>query len=171
MPDFDSLKFRQVMGRFATGITVVTTAHEGETHGMTVNSFMSVSLEPPLVLVSVDHRAKMHQVLPLSQRYGVSILDEHHEVFSRHFAGRPIEGLHIPFAWVQGVPLIAGALAFIVARVVDAHLAGDHTLYIAEVEYLDFRDGAPVLYYAGQYRRLSPSVETVADAPEIMAWL
>jgi flavin reductase (DIM6/NTAB) family NADH-FMN oxidoreductase RutF len=74
MESFDIPGFRRTLGRFATGVTVVTTIHDGETHGMTANSFTSVSLSPPLVLVSVDNRARMQGVLAKSARYGISVL-------------------------------------------------------------------------------------------------
>jgi len=93
----DPRQFRNALGRFASGVTVITTEHEGRTHGMTANAFVSVSLDPPLVLVSVDNRAQMHQLLALAPRYGVSVLAEDQEMLSNHFAGRATEGLQIPF--------------------------------------------------------------------------
>lgn len=90
----DKREFRNTLGRFATGVTIVTAVEEGNVHGMTANAFMSVSLEPPLVLVSIDHKAKMHQILPKTRVYGISILREDQEAVSQHFAGRPME--HTP---------------------------------------------------------------------------
>ncbi len=150
----DSLEFRRALGRFASGITVVTTEHEGSVHGMTANAFVSVSLDPPLVLVSVDNHAKMHEILPLSGRYGISILRDSQEDLSRHFAGRPRNGTEVSFTRRNGVPLLEDALAHLACGVVDTHPAGDHTLYIGRVDYLDYRDGAPLLYYTGAYRHL-----------------
>jgi flavin reductase (DIM6/NTAB) family NADH-FMN oxidoreductase RutF len=150
----DPLDFRRTLGRFASGITVITTRHEGDVHGMTANAFVSVSLDPPLVLVSVDNRARMNEVLPKSGRYGVSILSDRQEDMSQHFAGRPKEGVEVPFIEREGIPLIDGALAHLVCEVVDEHPAGDHTLYIGRVEYLDYHDGAPLLFYTGTYRNL-----------------
>ena len=92
-PPFDSRQFRNALGRFSSGVTIVTTSHNGQAHGMTANAFVSVSIDPPLVLVSVDHRAAMHNFLPESKRYGVSILAERQEQLSNHFAGRTVEGL------------------------------------------------------------------------------
>ncbi len=150
----DPLEFRRTLGRFASGITVVTTVHEGETYGMTANAFVSVSLDPPLVLVSVDNRARMHKILPQSKRYGVSILSDKQEDFSQHFAGRRKEGTEVPFVEINGIPLLEGALACLVCEVVDTHPAGDHTLYVGQVEYLDYQDGAPLLFFTGAYRNL-----------------
>ena len=150
----DPLEFRRTLGRFASGITVITTTHEGEVYGMTANAFVSVSLDPPLVLVSVDHRASMHRILPKSKRYGVSILNNEQEYLSQHFGGRPREDADIPFVWTSGMPLLEGALAHLICEVVDEHPAGDHTLYIGRVEYLDYASGAPLLFYTGAYRHL-----------------
>jgi len=148
-----SRELRRAFGRFASGVTVVTTQHEGATRGMTANAFVSVSLDPPLVLISVDHRSHMHQVLPLSKRYGVSVLAAEQEAISDHFAGRPVQP-KIEFVEQMGMPLIAGALAYFVVEVVDMHSAGDHTLYIGRVEHFEAREGAPLLFYSGKYEHL-----------------
>ena len=147
-------EFRNVLGRFASGVTIVTTELDGQIHGMTANAFMSVSLDPPLVLVSVNRRANMHHLLASSGCYGVSILSVAQQVVSNHFAGRPVEGLTVSFVRKCNVPVVDGAVAHLIARVVDQHEAGDHTLYIGQVEYLDCRDGQPLLFYAGKYRQL-----------------
>jgi len=121
---------------------------------MTANAFVSVSLSPPLVLVSVDNRATLHRLLPVTGRYGVSVLAENQEKLSNHFAGRSIEGLHIRFTERRGVPLLEGAVAYFVVRVIDAHTAGDHTLFIGEVEHFESRDDRPLLFYSGKYQQL-----------------
>jgi flavin reductase (DIM6/NTAB) family NADH-FMN oxidoreductase RutF len=151
---FDSRQFRNALGRFASGVTVVTTQYEDRPHGMTANAFVSVSLNPPLVLVSVDNRATMHRLLPMTGRYGISVLAEGQENLSNHFAGRSVEGLHIRFTERLGVPLLEGAVAYFVVRVVDAHTAGDHTLFIGEVEHFEARDDRPLLFYSGKYQQL-----------------
>ncbi len=156
-PAIDSRAFRDTMGRFATGITVVTTVVENAVHGMTANAFLSVSLEPPLILVSVDRRARMHGFLERSGRYGVSILSAQQQAYSQHFAGRPVEGLELKFVWVHDMPLLAETLGHMVATVVEAHPAGDHTLFIGRVEYLRAFDGEPLIFFRGQYRHLEPS--------------
>ena len=153
--------FRETVGRFASGITVTTTVHEGEVHGITANAFVSVSLDPPLVLVSVDNQTKMHQLLSQTGRYGVSVLAEEQRAISQHFAGQPQEGLEVPFVWHDGLPLLEGSVAHLACRVVDAHPAGDHTLYIGRVEYLDHRDAAPLLFYTGNYQNLDVQVKEV----------
>ncbi|MBC7814317.1 MAG: flavin reductase family protein [Burkholderiales bacterium] len=161
----DSRQFRTCCGRFTTGITVVTTKVDDTVHGMTANGFMSVSLEPPLIAISLGHNTRLHQFMPQSMRYGISILDESQLAISNHFAGRPDDTLKIPFIEKVGMPLLDGALAHLVARVVDAHEAGDHTLYIAEVEYLNYADGRPLVYYAGGYNQLKADPK-----PEHMSW-
>lgn len=121
---------------------------------MTASAFVSVSLEPPLVLVSLDNRSYMHKILPSVGRYGISVLDEKQERISNHFAGRTVEGIRIRFVTEKDVPLLEGAVAHFVVEVIDAHLAGDHTLYIGRVEYFEAHEGKPLLFYAGQYQRL-----------------
>lgn len=156
---FDPREFRNVMGRFATGVTVITTEVDGQPHGMTANGFMSISLEPPLVLISVGNKARLNSLLPRSRRYGVSILSAEHEIYSRHFAGRPVEGLHIPFVRKKDLPVLADSIACIVANVVEIFPGGDHTLYLGQVEYLEYQEERPLLFYAGKYRQLDPTAE------------
>lgn len=151
---FDARQFRNALGRFASGVTVVTTQHEGRPHGMTANAFVSVSLNPPLVLVSVDNRATMHRLLPITGRYGVSVLAENQEILSNHFAGRTVEGLHVRFTDRLGVPLLEGAVAYFVVKVVEGHAAGDHTLFIGEVEHFETAEGRPLLFFSGKYQQL-----------------
>jgi flavin reductase (DIM6/NTAB) family NADH-FMN oxidoreductase RutF len=156
-------ELRQVMGRFATGVTVVTTFDGDTIHGMTANAFLSVSLHPPLVLVSLG-RCRMGEMLPRTRRYGVSILAHDQVQFADHFAARGHAASEPEFLWRQGLPLLDGALAHLVCRVVDIHPAGDHVLWIGEVEHLHHRDGEPLLFYTGRFgtlrqveERLTPS--------------
>jgi flavin reductase (DIM6/NTAB) family NADH-FMN oxidoreductase RutF len=151
---FDTRRFRNALGRFASGVAVVTTHHEGRPHGMTANAFVSVSLDPPLVLVSLGNRSSMHRILAGAGRYGISVLAEDQEKLSNHFAGHTVEGLHVSYITLHDVPLLSGAVAHFVVQVVDAHPAGDHTLYIGLVEHFELRDDKPLLFYAGRYQRL-----------------
>lgn len=153
----DARLFRSTMGRFATGVTVVTaTREDGQPHATTVNAFLSVSLDPPLVLVSLSDRSRMNALLSQGVRYGINVLADSQEEHSRHFGGRPIEGLKVE--WLSGsegsVPLIDGCVAHIVARVVDIHTAGDHLLYIGQVEYLRYWERRPLLFFSGKYKQL-----------------
>jgi flavin reductase (DIM6/NTAB) family NADH-FMN oxidoreductase RutF len=146
-------ELRQVMGRFATGVTVVTTTHRDTIHGMTANAFLSVSLHPPLVLVSLG-RCRMSEMLPRTGRYGVSVLASDQEHFAAHFAGQRISPIDPEFVWHNDLPLLEGALAHVGCRVVDVHSAGDHVLWIGEVEHLSHRDGEPLLFYTGRFGTL-----------------
>jgi flavin reductase (DIM6/NTAB) family NADH-FMN oxidoreductase RutF len=151
----DPRAFRNTMGRFTTGVTVVTTSVGDQVHGMTANGFMSVSLDPPLVVVSIARRAKMHEALTEAGAYGVSVLCDHQETLSGHFAGFPVEGLVPEFDWADGIPTIAGALAQVVATVTDAHPAGDHTLYVGHVTRFKVLEKAnPLVFHEGRYRAL-----------------
>jgi flavin reductase (DIM6/NTAB) family NADH-FMN oxidoreductase RutF len=143
-------EFRQVMGRFATGVTVVTTIERETVHGMTANGFLSVSLRPPLVLVSLG-RCRMNEMLPRTGRYGVSVLSHEQQHFAAHFAAQKPSPVEPAFTWQNGLPLLEGAVAHLVCRVADVHRAGDHVLWIGEVEYLAHRDDEPLLFYTGRF--------------------
>jgi flavin reductase (DIM6/NTAB) family NADH-FMN oxidoreductase RutF len=153
----DSETFRSVLGRFASGVTIVTARDDaGEDHGMTVSAFCSLSLQPPLLLLCVDHDASMHGLLLRHPRFGVSILSSSQEAYSRRFAAdesNRFDGI----AYVRGdsgVVLLEEALAHLECAVRDHHDAGDHTLFIAEVERAEARHGRPLLYYRGGYAQL-----------------
>jgi flavin reductase (DIM6/NTAB) family NADH-FMN oxidoreductase RutF len=158
----DAKAMRRTLGRFTTGVTVVTTAQGDEVHAMTANAFTSVSLDPPLVLVSVDHRTKMHRLLPGTRRYGVSVLASDQELVAWHFAGRPLERHGELFEWQAGVPLVSGAIAHVGCSLHAAHEAGDHTLYLGLVEHLHSRPGEPLLFHAGAFGRMSQDEELLA---------
>jgi flavin reductase (DIM6/NTAB) family NADH-FMN oxidoreductase RutF len=149
-------RFRDALGTFATGVTIVFTRLDDLVHGMTANGFMSVSLDPALVVVSVASASRMHDILMRTRRYGVSVLARDQEPVSRHFAGRPQTG-EIPLAEAHGMPLVDGALTHVVADVIDAHPSGDHTLFIGEVVHFEHRAGDPLIFHSGTYRRLLDS--------------
>jgi flavin reductase (DIM6/NTAB) family NADH-FMN oxidoreductase RutF len=148
-------RMRSTLGRFCTGVTVVSTEFEGVAHAMTANAFVSVSLDPPLVLVSIDQRARMHALLAGSRRYAISVLSADQETVARHFAGRPMADtseLFEPAA--TGPPLIQGAIAHVLCELHETVPAGDHTLYLGRVEQLRSRPGAPLLFHAGDFGRI-----------------
>jgi flavin reductase (DIM6/NTAB) family NADH-FMN oxidoreductase RutF len=147
-------EFRETLGRFASGVTVVTIAHDGEQRGMTASAFVSVSLTPPLILVSVAKNAHMHSRLLQSERFGVNVLSSAQRELSPHFAGKPDAGLTVPWMDHEGLPLIGGAVAQLVCQKVEAHEAGDHTLFIGEVQYSRYTDDDPLLYFRGAYHEL-----------------
>src|SRR5215210_2589090 len=145
----DDAQFKLAMSHFASGVTVVTTEHEGKPYGMTVASFASLSLHPPLVLVCVEHGAKSHDAIRDAGKFGVSILSNEQAEVSGRFASRVDDR----FAGVEvvrgalGVPLIANALTTLECTVRDALPGGDHTIFVGEVVEAQARDGVPLLYY------------------------
>lgn len=152
----EELDFRRALGRFVSGITVVTTVCEDKVHGMTVNGFVSVSLDPPQVLIALGNKSKLRRALESSGRYGVSVLREGQETLSRHFANQlpPGSDRKIAFEWKDAIPLIPDTLARLVCAVVDVHRAGDHTLFIGRVEHLDYSSGSPLVFFTGEYGRM-----------------
>lgn len=198
--EFGPRDFRNALGRFATGITVVTmrapgtlaeptnrestngepanrepanrneqhTQHLSEanshtdddqprTFGLTVNAFMSVSLDPPLVAVSLDKRARAHATMLAAPRFGISVLAEGQEGLSDVFAGRPVQPPSQPFEEFAGFPVVRGALTNLVLSSYQAHDAGDHTIFVGRVEALRYDHGQPLLFFKGKYENLSGS--------------
>lgn len=161
-PAVDPDRFRAVAGRFATGVTVVTSHHGGRHHAMTANSFVSVSLDPLLVLISVDRRARLHDLVLAAEVWGVSVLRADQEPISRLFASRRsdtderLDAVAYEVGSRTGVRLIAGALAHLECSTRTTYDGGDHTLLVGSV--LSMRvvdaDGPPLLYFGGAYRRL-----------------
>jgi flavin reductase (DIM6/NTAB) family NADH-FMN oxidoreductase RutF len=166
----DARTFRNVMGRFPTGVAVVTFLRDGEAAGITVNSFLPVSIDPPLVLVSLRRESTVVHHLGVGDRYGVNVLSEAQQHLGAHFAGSPVQNLSLHFEHHRGIPMIPGSLAHVVARVVDVHEAGDHFLYIAEIEYLwQGAESQPLIFYSGRYKQLhahepSPHFDDVLES-------
>ena len=152
-----AVAFRRTLGMFATGVTVLTARAGEQVHGMTANAFMSVSLRPPLVLVSVDRRAKMCDLLHEGRRFGVNVLEAQQSGLSDRFAGRKHDDDDpLPqFDIVHETPLIDGALAHLVARVARSYWGGDHSLFLGHVEYAKYGEGEPLLFHGGHYERLT----------------
>jgi flavin reductase (DIM6/NTAB) family NADH-FMN oxidoreductase RutF len=153
--DDPAVALRSTLGMFATGVTVITTLKSEQVHGMTANAFMSVSLDPPLVLVSIDRRTKMCGLLYEGSHYGVSVLCETQSALSDRFAGRVANAATEPrFDVVRETPLVEGALAHFVARVERSYWGGDHSLFLGRVEYARQHPGTPLLFHGGRYERL-----------------
>jgi flavin reductase (DIM6/NTAB) family NADH-FMN oxidoreductase RutF len=152
---FNPREYRNTLGRYATGVTIVTALENGKPHGMTANAFVSVSLDPPLVLISLDNRSHMHRILSAAGMYGISVLSEDQRALSDHFAGRAVEGVQVRFVSRAGAMLLEGAIACFVVRLRDIHPAGDHTLYVGTVEHFEHGEDKPLLFYDGKYERLS----------------
>jgi flavin reductase (DIM6/NTAB) family NADH-FMN oxidoreductase RutF len=154
----DPDSFRSVLGRFASGITVVTTVDaDGRDVGMTVSAFSSVSLRPPLVQVCIDKTASMYGALMQATRFSVNILAAEQEALSRRFAA--VDSSH-RFDGVgyergeNGVVLLDDALGHLECIVSARHEAGDHTIFVGEVERASAGEGRPMLYYRGGYAQL-----------------
>ncbi|MCE2526055.1 MAG: flavin reductase family protein [Actinomycetia bacterium] len=163
LAEFDSLTFRRACGQFMTGVTIVTSMdQETGPAGLAANSFTSVSLEPPLVLISVDRGASSLQAVESSGRYAVHILGAHQEDLCRRFAKGDLSGTEKleGVSWTPGmggVPLLDDYLVRFECRVVNAVPGGDHVIYLAEVERLDFdeTEAAALGFFRGSYLRSS----------------
>jgi flavin reductase len=163
---FDARAFRAALGRFATGVIVLSAGPRARPHAMTANAFMSGSLAPPFVVVSVGKTARMHARLARARRFGISILDQAQEPASRHFAGQTVAGFAPAFGELAGVPVLARAAVTIAARIRHRYGCGDHTLYVGEVQRLAVQDPmAPLLFYAGKYALLQTAPEPEDGQP------
>ena len=151
-------EFRAALGRFATGVTVITVeTAEGNVHGMTANAFCSVSLRPPLVLVCVDHLAETYLHLRERGQFGVSVLKADQDALSEFFADperNPDSAYRLGIRYRRmkgGRSVLEAALANLDCKVVDAHTAGDHTIFVAEVREVSLGEGEPLVYFRGRY--------------------
>lgn len=147
-------EFRQAMSRFASGVTVVTTEHDGQLYGLTVSAFSSLSLRPPLVLICIEKSVRAHAAIAKAERFAVNVLTAAQQEISSRFASRSDDKFSgIP--WHEGslrVPLLDGTLAAIECRLHETLPGGDHTIYVGEVVNTELREGAPLLYFRSQYR-------------------
>lgn len=152
----DARQLRNALGQFATGITVVTAYDGGDVHGMTANSFTSVSLDPPLILVCVDRRNRTHEVLPRVERFAINVLSADQESISRYFAGDRSQPP--PYRLDQGAgtrsPVFEGVLAWFDCSLWRVYDGGDHSIFVGEVEQFAAVGGRPLLYFQGAYARL-----------------
>ena len=151
-------EFKAALGRFASGVTVVTVeTAEGQVHGMTASAFCSVSLRPPLVLVCVDQLAETYLHIRERRRFGVSVLKQEQEAVSEFFADPERDPdaayrLGIEYGHMRsGIPVLLNVLANLDCTVVEAHQSGDHTIFVAEVKETKLGKGAPLLYFRGRY--------------------
>lgn len=161
-----SAEFRRACGAFVTGIAVATTmGRDGKPHGLTVNSFTSVSLHPPLVLVCIAHKAATHGPFSTAPSFAINILNSGQEALSTRFASsHPNRFEGVDWCVGQGgAPLLAGALAVLECETRERIEAGDHTMFVGEVRHAacvdqmadQGADSAPLVYYRGQYAKLS----------------
>lgn len=153
----DDRLFRNAMGKFATGVTVVATEVDGNLHGMTANAFMSVSLNPKLVVVSIAEKAQMLEKIKESQSFSINILSAEQQEESMIFAGQLKEHREVGFERLGGIPVLPGSLAQIVCEVSAEHVEGDHTLFIGKVKEIkiDESNTEPLIYFSGKYRSIA----------------
>ncbi|MBL4601736.1 MAG: flavin reductase family protein [Emcibacteraceae bacterium] len=153
----DSKYLRNLFGNFASGVTVISSRYEEKIHGMTANSFVSVSIDPPLALISVARSAKMHSVLQQSGNFGISILGHDQQHVATHFAGKPDLNYEADFIQKKAeVPILNGAIAWMACTVKECFDVGDHTLFIGKLidcEYL--HGGTPLVYCNGKFAVIS----------------
>ena len=152
---------RRMRGLFASGVTVVTTAHAGRLHGLTVSAFSAVSLDPPLVLVCIGNEAAAQEIITASGIFAVSILSDEQEFLSERFAARaPIvnakfEGVLYHLA-ATGAPIIEDSVAWYDCRLAATYASGDHVIFVGEVVAVGFGDESrrPLLYFVNRYAGL-----------------
>ncbi|HVN91759.1 MAG TPA: flavin reductase family protein [Candidatus Binataceae bacterium] len=153
----DRNELRRVMGHFATGVTIITTvSKDGIPTGLTANAFTSVSLDPPLLLISVDKKAESYPNFEASKVFTVNFLNEEQEALSRKFAvsgGDKFQGVAY-HTGANGVPILDGVLAYLECKLWAAYEGGDHTLFLGLIEQAETREAKPLVFYRGGYRTI-----------------
>jgi flavin reductase (DIM6/NTAB) family NADH-FMN oxidoreductase RutF len=151
-------EFRAALGRFASGVTVVTTCDAaGRLHGITVSAFCSVSLEPPLILICIEKATGSHYAFEESGVFIVNILDRSQQFLSERFAStlpEKFDGIGYQPGF-EGIPILDDALVSLECRLKKSCDGGDHSIYIAEVERTGIKDGSPLVYFHGNYREIT----------------
>ncbi|SFL47324.1 flavin reductase family protein [Salibacterium qingdaonense] len=155
----DDRMFKTAMGKFATGVTVITTEFDDQVRGMTANAFMSVSIDPKLVLISVANKARMLDWIKQSGHFAVNILSESQQDKSMIFAGQ-LQDREVEFERFEGLPVIEDSLVTLACDVYETHLAGDHTLFVGAVKNLQLQDRQPLTIYEGKYKDVSDKAAT-----------
>jgi flavin reductase (DIM6/NTAB) family NADH-FMN oxidoreductase RutF len=153
----DGRELRNVMGHFATGVTVITTRDTaGKPFGLTANAFSSLSLDPPLILICVDKTVDCYVCFEESKVFVVNFLSEEQEPLSRRFATKGIEKFEgVAYQTGEcGVPFLEGALGHIECKLINAYDGGDHTIYVGEVQSAKASGERPLLFFKGKYYRL-----------------
>ena len=150
-------EFRRALSQFASGVTVVTLKDKGgNPHGITVSAFSSVSMNPPLILVCIDNEAGSHYAFRESERFVVNILEERQREHSDQFASQiPDKFINIHHhEGLEGIPVLKNALVNLECKLVNDFIAGDHTIFVGEIERAHVSEGNPLVYYAGDYRKI-----------------
>jgi flavin reductase (DIM6/NTAB) family NADH-FMN oxidoreductase RutF len=153
-----SEEFRRACGRFATGVSIASVVDcTGTPHGLTVSSFASVSLEPPLILICLGHAVTNIEDFRRARHFGINVLREDQRLISERFAQKGYDRFD-GIGWLAGetgVPLITTALATMECATHQRFAAGDHDIFIGEVVHTSIRDGSPLIHYASRYRKLA----------------
>jgi len=154
-------EFRKCLGSWASGVTVVTTCADGVIHGMTVSDFSGTSLSPPLVTVCAATDSNTTRMIAEGECFAVNVLSQEQQDLSNHFSSRKtensrFEGVDYTQA-ATGAPLLTGAVVQMDCRLVAQHPAGDHVLYVGQIEHAVMNDAEPLIYFCGQYRALAPA--------------
>ena len=154
---FEASEQRRIMGKFATGVTVVTTIENGEQHGMTANAVASLSLDPPLVLVAVDRENQTHASLGAGKCFAVSILRQDQEDLSRRFAAPGYKDFDaVPHSTaVTGAPILDGAIGYVDCRLHEVLPGGDHDIFVGEIVAGGIGEGDPLVFFSGKYGSLA----------------
>jgi flavin reductase (DIM6/NTAB) family NADH-FMN oxidoreductase RutF len=150
-------EFRAALGRFASGVTVVTTKDSGgRLHGITVSAFCSVSLEPPLILVCIEKNTGSHYAFEQSDSFVVNLLREDQQYISDRFASYlPDKFAEVKYhPGIDELPVLEDVLANLECRLINSHVSGDHTIYVGEIERATVNNGKPLVYWHGNYRQL-----------------
>ena len=159
----DPLEFRKALGHFATGVTVVTTSLGDADHGLTVNAFSSLSLDPPLVLVCIDKKAESYEILKKSRIFAVNILSVKQEDQSVNFSKHELKDIRFHKLKVKrgatGAPIIEDAIAYLDCKVVEIYDGGDHDIFVGAVQKLAFHEADPLLFYTGRYRKIGSQID------------
>ncbi|WP_421849616.1 flavin reductase family protein [Oricola sp.] len=160
----DPIQFRNACGCFATGVTIVTTRAGDRDHGMTANAFMSISLEPALIAVSIARAARLLPLIEASGRFGVSVLAAGTEDLAMHFAGRPNDDLVDPLCDLDGLPVARAATSVFAADVDQAVPAGDHVVFIGRVSAFEtVSEEGPLTFYKGRFGKLHEETPPMLD--------
>lgn len=151
-PAVDAARFRKTVSLFVTGIVVLSCEDNEQVHGMTVNSFTSISVDPPTVLVSL-RPGKAHRIISRTRRFGASILTDAQQGYSAHFSGRPQESVTPDFVVRHRVATLRHCLAWFECEVSERVQVHDHTLFLARVWHCAGAEGAPLVFFGSQYHR------------------
>ena len=161
--DVSQADFRKVLGRFATGVTVVTTCDGEHRLGITVNAFSSVSLDPPLILVCIEKTSYLHQVMLRNGSFAVNVLSEDQLDLCKCFAGHSAARRNFcdtpSHTAVTGAPILDHSLGWIDCRIVNVYPGGDHSIVVGHVEALGGGEGRPLLYHRGKYPKIKEPSE------------